>query len=108
MRTHARTPPMLLAVCLTLPYPHSAAPAPASVESRRAAQNGLFEEYYQSRLKESPTLATNLGDYRYNDRLADYSLAEVARVQVENDAFMRRLKAIPTDGFAEQDRLSHD
>jgi uncharacterized protein (DUF885 family) len=99
---------MLLAGGLSLPYAHSAAQAPASVESRRAAQNGLFEEYYQSRLKESPTLATNLGDYRYNDRLADYSLAEVARVQVENDRFMRRLKAIPTDGFAEQDRLSHD
>ena len=108
MRTHARTLTMLLAGGLVLPYAPCAAQAPASVEARLAAQNGLFEEYYQSRLKELPTLATNLGDYRYNDRLADYSLAEVAREQVENDAFMLRVQAIPTDGFAEQDRLSHD
>jgi uncharacterized protein (DUF885 family) len=108
MRTEALTLAMLLAGGLILPYAHSAAQPPASVESRLAAQNGLFEEYYQSRLKELPTLATSLGDYRYNDRLADYSLAEVVREQGENDAFMLRLKAIPTEGFAEQDRLSHD
>jgi uncharacterized protein (DUF885 family) len=31
-----------------------------------------------------------------------------SREQAENDEFLGRLKAIPTDGFSEQDRLSHD
>ncbi len=108
MRTHARTLTTLLAGGLLLPYAPVGAEAPASVESRLAAQNGLFEEYYQTRLKELPWLATSMGDYRYNDRMADYSLAEVAREQMENDAFLLRLMTIPTDGFGEQDRLSHD
>ena len=108
MPTHARTLSLLLAVGSLLSYSPTVAQTTATVASRLAAQNSLFEEYHQSRMKESPTRATNLGDYRYNDRLADYSLAEVARVQAENDAFMLRLKAIATDGFAEQDRLSHD
>jgi uncharacterized protein (DUF885 family) len=89
-------------------YSQGAAQTVAPVDSRLAAQNALFEEYYQNLLKESPRLATTLGDYRYNDRLSDYSLAEIAREQAENDEFLGRLKAIPTDGFSEQDRLSHD
>ena len=103
-----------LAICLVLigglvlTDTQSVAQTPSSVQTRLAAQNALFEEYYQNRLKESPTLATSMGDYRYNDRLADYSLAETAREQTENDAFLLRLKAIPTDGFSEQDRMSHD
>ena len=108
MRSHVLALPLLLACTLAVPYSQSAAQAADPVDSRLAVQNALFEEYYQNRLKESPTLATTLGDYRYNDRLPDYSLAEIAREQAENDSFLGRLKAIPTDGFSEQDRLSHD
>jgi uncharacterized protein (DUF885 family) len=108
MRRHALPLSLLLAGGLILPYTQIVAQTTASVQTRLAAQNALFEEYYQNRLKESPLLATNLGDYRYNDRLPDYSLAEVAREQTENDAFLVRLKAISTDRFVEQDRLSHD
>ena len=42
--------------------------------SRVAAQNALFEEYYQAVLKLSPETATAYGDYRYNDKLDDYDL----------------------------------
>jgi uncharacterized protein (DUF885 family) len=99
---------MLVAGGLSLLHMQSVAQTPASIESRLSAQNALFEEYYESRLKDSPLLATSMGDYRYNDRLPDYSLAEVAREQAENDEFLVRLKKISTDGFVEQDRLSHD
>ena len=45
------------------------------VANRLAAQNALFEESWQTTLRLSPLLATNVGDYRYNDQLGDYSLA---------------------------------
>ena len=85
------------------------ATAPTSdVPARVAQQNALFEEYFQNNLKNHPEQATSLGDYRYNDRLSDESLAEIAREHAEDDAFLSRLRAIPTEGMGEQDRLSHE
>lgn len=81
--------------------------ASASVASRLAAQNALFEEQYQSDLRFSPETATEFGDYRYNDKLDDDSPEEAAREHEANVNFLTRLKAIPTDGFGEQDVLSH-
>ncbi len=83
------------------------AAAPVSVESRVAAQNALFEEKYQLDLKNSPETATAYGDYRYNDKLDDDSLAAIASAHAADVDFLARLKAIPTDGFTEQDALSH-
>jgi uncharacterized protein (DUF885 family) len=79
----------------------------ASVASRVAAQNALFEEQYQADLKASPLTATSFGDYRYNDRLDDASMAEAEREHATDEKFLARLKAISTTGFAEQDLLSH-
>ena len=79
-----------------------------SVADRVAAQNALFEEIYQTGLKNSPTMATSLGDYRFNALLGDASLAEITRVHAENDAFLKRLKAISTAGMSDSDLLSHE
>ncbi len=78
-----------------------------SAESRVAAQNALLEEYYQTELKAHPERATAYGDYRYNDRLDEYSLAALAGQHANDQSFLARLEAIPTDGFPEQDTLSH-
>jgi uncharacterized protein (DUF885 family) len=80
----------------------------ASVADRTAKQNSLFEEFYQKGLKNSPERATSVGDYRYNALLGDASLAEIARQHAENDAYLKRLRAIPTTGMAESDVLSHE
>ena len=37
----------------------------ATAASRLAAQNALFNEYWETNLKLNPTLATQVGDYRY-------------------------------------------
>jgi uncharacterized protein (DUF885 family) len=86
----------------------SAAAAPAPVESRIAAQNALFDEEYEAALKVHPERATAFGDYRYNDRLGDYSLAGLSREHASDESFLARLKAISTAGFPEQDALSHE
>jgi uncharacterized protein (DUF885 family) len=79
----------------------------ASVEDRVAQQNKLFDEFYENNLKNSPEQATALGDYRYNAQLSQVSLADIARRHSESADFLKRLKAIPTDGMTDKDLLSH-
>jgi uncharacterized protein (DUF885 family) len=80
----------------------------ASVVELVATQNALFDEQYESDLREFPERATDFGDYRYNDKLADGSLAAIMRREELDESFLRRLQAISTAGFSEQDQLSHD
>jgi uncharacterized protein (DUF885 family) len=75
---------------------------------RLAAQNALFDEQYESDMRSFPERATSFGDYRYNDKLDEYSLEAIFRHNKIDKDFLRRLKAIPTTGFSDQDQLSHD
>jgi uncharacterized protein (DUF885 family) len=86
----------------------TSAQAPASVDTRLAAQNALFNDSWETALKMSPTLATAVGDYRYNDQLGDYSLAATAARHERDLADLARIKAIDDSGFPEQDLISHD
>src|SRR5690348_830417 len=81
---------------------------PAPVAERLAAQNALFDEQYESDLREFPERATSLGDYRYNDKLADRSLSAIGQREKIDEGFLKRLQAISTAGFSDQDQLSHD
>jgi uncharacterized protein (DUF885 family) len=84
------------------------AQSPKPLADRLAAQNALFDEQYESDLVNFPERATAFGDYRYNDKVADYSLDGIAQREKTNEAFLARLEAIPTAGFSDQDQLSHD
>ena len=81
---------------------------PKPVADRVAAQDALFEEQYEADLRNFPERATSYGDYRYNDKLAEYSLDAIARRHKADEDFLARLEAIPTTGFSDQDQLSHD
>ena len=78
------------------------------VADRVAAQNAIFDEQYESDLRNFPERATAFGDYRYNDKLADHSLDAIAQRHKIDQAFLARLEAIPTTDFSDQDQLSHD
>src|SRR6202161_2358208 len=78
------------------------------VSDRVAAQNALFDEQYESDLRNFPERATAFGDYRYNDKLSDRSLDAIAQYHKTDRDFLARLEAIPTTGFTDQDQLSHD
>src|SRR5215831_9319104 len=78
------------------------------LSERLAAQNALFDEQYESDLRNSPERATAFGDYRYNDRLNDFSLEAILERHKTDVGFLERLEAIPTTGFSDQDQLSHD
>jgi uncharacterized protein (DUF885 family) len=75
---------------------------------RVAAQNAIFDDYYESELRNFPERATAFGDYRYNDKLDDYSLDGIMQHHETDEAFLARINAVPTTGFADQDQLSHD
>jgi len=78
------------------------------VAERLAAQNALFDEQYETDLHNFPERATAFGDYRYNDKLTDHSLAAVLQRHQTDLNFLNRLRAISTEGFSDQDQLSHD
>ena len=78
------------------------------VADRVAAQNTVFEEQYQSDLRNFPLRATAYGDYRYNDQLREYSLAAIFQRHRTDEEFLARIEAIATTGFSDQDQLSHD
>src|SRR5476649_2247160 len=79
----------------------------APVAERVAQQNALFDEFYETGLKNAPERATSYGDYRYNSQLGQYSLAEINRQHAQADEFLKRLQAIPTGDMSDKDLLSH-
>jgi uncharacterized protein (DUF885 family) len=97
----------MVAACLGISGCASLNTGSATLESRLAAQNALFEEEYQADLKAHPERATSYGDYRYNDQLDDESLAAITSNHASDVAFLARLQAISIAGFSEQDTLSH-
>src|SRR5271155_1713904 len=101
-------PACLCPLFLTFAAASLHAQTPNSVADRLAAQNALFDEQYESDLRSNPERATAFGDYRYNDKLGEYSLSAIAERDKSNEDFLGRLTAIPTTGFSDQDQLSHD
>jgi uncharacterized protein (DUF885 family) len=92
----------LLALSFT-PLMHSQA---TDLAARRHALDALLDEQWQYTLRESPEYATILGDYRYNDKVSDLSLAHIEQQRKDAEAFLKRFEAIDTTGFPEQDALS--
>jgi len=67
----------------------------------------LFDDYWQSYLREYPTYATYLGDHRYDSLLTDYSEAAHARSLEETRGFLERIGAISLDSLSPADSLNH-
>jgi len=82
--------------------------APADVPTRVKALNDLLAEQWEYQLKESPEFASILGDYRYNDRFSDITIAHTLQQKKDAQAYLARFQAIDTTGFSEQDRLNQE
>jgi uncharacterized protein (DUF885 family) len=77
-----------------------------SLEARRKELNRLIAEEWEYEMRESPEQATVIGDYRYNDRWSDTSLAHVQKQKAELEKWLAQFLAIDTSGFPEQERLN--
>ena len=78
------------------------------VQDCLAEQNALFRRQQQADLDASPEAQTERGDYRHNAELDDRSLTAIKKQNNVDQLFRRQLAAISTDGFPEEDRLSHN
>jgi prolyl oligopeptidase len=68
----------------------------------------ICDESWEATLRENPTYATYLGDFRYNDRLADISEAGRARRRDLYEGFLGRLMGLDLSSLDENDRVTAD
>lgn len=66
----------------------------------------MFADEWEYELRESPELATSIGDYRYNDRWSDSSLAHVQVQKHDLQAWLDKFQKFDPSGLDEQDTLS--
>ena len=100
---------LALALAFALPVVH-AAPAPASATQAANASeslHALFDADWQRQLERNPTMATFLGDPRYNDRWPDESPAAREREQADIRASLATLLAIDPAALSPEDQLNH-
>ena len=84
--------------------------APEATEVGAAeALSVLFDDQFERNLELNPLNATFIGDYRYNDRLANSNGPEYrAASEAMDQEFLQRLLAIEREQLGEQDQLSYD
>ena len=91
----------LTSLFLTLPL--VAAP---DVSAKKAQLKQLFADEWEYELRESPELATSIGDYRYNDRWSDGSLGHVQRQKLDLEQWLAKFQSFDRAGMDEQEKLS--
>ena len=88
----------VVAIACAAPMTHAAAP-PRDLAA-------LCDEYWQGYLSAHPTVATSIGDSRYDHRLADQTPAGLAREEKRLEELLRRVRALPVEGLAASDRVT--
>ncbi len=83
---------------------HGADAAPLNARQQQFKQ--LLADEWEYELREAPERATSIGDYRYNDRWSDISLAHVQQQKKDEQNWLTRFEAVDTTGFTEQEKLS--
>jgi uncharacterized protein (DUF885 family) len=78
----------------------------SDLDARRQKLRELLSEEWEYRLRTFPELATQVGDHRYNDKLSDYSADAIAKDIAHETDFLKRLEAVQTSDFPEQERLT--
>lgn len=79
-----------------------------SLNTRRTQFKQLLADEWEYELRESPEQATSIGDYRYNDRWSDASLAHVQQQKKDMEQWLSRFDAVDVSGFPEQEKLSQE
>src|ERR1700676_2596005 len=77
-----------------------------TLDERRKELKQLIADKWEYEMRESPESATALGDYRYNDRWSDNSLAHIQQQKQDIGKWLARFNAIDTTGFPEQEKLN--
>ncbi len=98
---------MKLAITLaSLAFVYIQMSAEDTIDKRRQLFQQALADEWEYTLRESPESATVYGDYRYNDKWSDISLAHVAQRRRDAKEFLARFEAIDAGGFSEQEHIS--
>ncbi len=81
-------------------------PVPAAAGS--AALSALFDDYQEWYSRSYPESAMARGDYRYADRISDYSLAAIEQRHADVQLFAERVRLIEPAGLSPAERLNRD
>lgn len=82
---------------------------PDAEESASQALHDLFAAHFERQLQMNPTMASSIGDNRFNDQLANNHSPEYRAAEEALDTeFLERLHAIDRDALGYQDQLSYD
>ena len=68
----------------------------------------LLDEHWQWTLKNSPVMASMMGDRRYNREWGDNTLSAIEDRHNETREFLRRVYAIDRDALSEDDQLNYE
>lgn len=68
----------------------------------------LLDQVWDFELESSPLMATNVGDPRGQDHLADDSLLAIQERATQRQEFLDKLEAIPVDNLSEGKRIDHE
>jgi uncharacterized protein (DUF885 family) len=101
----------LAVLCSQCSTPAFSTPPQIEAKSQLGAKSqleALYEAEWQRWLREDPTLATSVGDPRYNDRWPDLSPAALEKTREADGAALAALMRIDIAGLPAADRLNYD
>ncbi|HEX4300183.1 MAG TPA: DUF885 domain-containing protein [Gammaproteobacteria bacterium] len=82
--------------------------AVAADNAQTTALHQLFDREWDRNMRENPIYASDLGDYRYNDKWPDVSLAAVQKRHAEDQQALADLLKIDRSALSTQDQVSYD
>ena len=80
----------------------------AADNAQTSALHQLFDREWDRNMRENPIYASDLGDYRYNDKWPDASLAAVQKYHGEDQQALADLLKIDRNALSPQDQVSYD
>ena len=103
LNTTTRALALLLSLALA-----GGAHAADDLAARRAALDNLIKETWERNMRTAPEFASQIGDKRYNDKLADFSQKAIDEDMQANLDFLQRFKAIDPSGFTQAEKLNRE
>ena len=97
--------PIALAVSILFAAPSVFAQNSVDQAAKHQAVRAFADEYWDYYQRESPENATFYGEYRYNDRLSDFSLAHWHKAEREIALLLGRAGALDVTDLSEEDQL---
>ena len=82
--------------------------AVAADNAATTALHQLFDRAWERNMRENPIYASDLGDYRYNDKWPDVSMAAIQKRHGEDQQDLADLLKIDRGALGTQDQVSYD